>query len=246
MIAIDRAMVLAAGLGTRMRPLTLERPKPLVRVGGKALLDHMLDRLAAAGVRRAVVNVHYLAEQIERHCAMRGPAPVITISDERDLLLETGGAIVKARADLGDGPIFVANTDQVWEDGVGGPALAALRAAWDPARMDALLLLAERTRQLGYDGAGDFFRDGDGRLARRGGAASAPYVFAGVYILNLALADSEALAPFSANRFFDAAAANGRLFGAVLDGFWMHVGDPQAREAAEARLNASSGEAFCG
>jgi len=238
MIHIPTAMVLAAGLGTRMRPLTRDQPKPLITVGGKALLDHMLDRLGRADVRHAIVNVHYLADQIERHCALRaGKPPQISISDERDELLETGGAIVKARPHLGQGQIFVANTDQIWTERPGAPsALDMMRAVWNDTAMDVLLLLAHRDHQIGYDGAGDFFCDADGRLTRRGDAPSAPYVFAGVYILNMVITMGNSVAPFSANRFFDIAAAQGRLFGVVLDGFWIHVGDPTARVAAEHSL----------
>lgn len=227
-------MVLAAGLSTRMRPLTNDRPKALVEVGGKALVDHALDRLVEAGVTRAVVNVHYFADALEAHLKARA-TPAIAISDERALLLETGGGLKKARPLLGEGPIFVANIDSVWTETA--PALNALAEAWDPARMDALLLLAPLSQTLGFDGPGDFFRAEDGRLSHRGGAASAPYAYVGFQIFKPALVDGGPdNAPFSIFPSWMAAAEKGRLFGVVLDGFWMHVGDPEARDAAEARL----------
>lgn len=235
-VRVDTAMVMAAGLGTRMRPLTNDRPKALVEVGGRALLDHMLDRLADDGVARAVVNVHHFAERVEAHLSAR-ERPEIVISDERALLLETGGGLVKARRRFGDAPIVVANSDSVWrEDPETPPALAALREAWDPARMDMLLLLARMDRTLGFHGAGDFHRAPDGRLARRGGDPSADYAFMGVQIMDPALLDGRPVEPFSTNRIWDEVLARGRLYGEVLEGEWMHVGDPGALEAAEARL----------
>jgi len=234
MSRVTTAMVLAAGLGTRMRPLTLTRPKPLIEVGGKTLLDHMLDRLADAGVETAVVNAHYLADQIEAHVARRS-RPRILVSDERDLVLETGGAIVKAKAHLGDAPFFVANTDQIWTER-GGSALAALAAAFDPRTMDVMMLLASRDECLGFPGAGDFFRDADGALTPRGDAPSAPWVYAGAYVMHPRLLEGLGAEPFSAWKFWTPAIHAGRFHGMVLDGFWMHVGDPAARDEAEARL----------
>lgn len=234
MSAPKTAMVLAAGLGTRMRPLTNDRPKALVEVGGKPLVDHALDRLVEAGVERAVVNVHYFADDLEAHLLAR-TRPEILISNERDLLLETGGGLRKARARLGDDPVFVANIDSVWTER--SPALAGLAAAWDPERMDALLLLAPLAETLGFDGPGDFFLGEDGRLAHRAGAAAAPFAYVGFQILKPQLVDDrpEGVA-FSLFPCWMAAQAQGRLYGAVLDGFWMHVGDPAALRAAEARL----------
>lgn len=229
------AMVLAAGLGTRMRPLTNDRPKPLIEVAGRALVDHMLDRLAEAGVRQAVVNVHYLADRLEAHLAARVGAPEIIVSDERSLLLETGGALVKARPVLGESPIFVANTDQVWLER-GGPALPMLARAWDETEMDALLLLAAHAESTGYAGAGDFILEPDGRLRRRGNAPVAPFVYTGVQILRPALLDGFEAKPFSLNEAWDKALAARRLFGVVLDGLWMHVGDPEGLAEAERRL----------
>jgi MurNAc alpha-1-phosphate uridylyltransferase len=234
------AMVLAAGLGTRMRPLTNDRPKALVEVGGRALIDHMLDRLAAAGVERAVVNVHAFADRLEAHLRERIAAPAIVISDERAELLETGGGLKQARALLGEAPIYTANIDAVWiEHGV--PALDALAQAFDPARMDACLLVTPTESALGFDGPGDFFMAADGRLSFRNDAASAPYAFAGVQVFKPALVDGERARVFSTSGIWRRLAAEGRLFGVMLDGAWMHVGDPEARADAELRLAEAAG-----
>jgi N-acetyl-alpha-D-muramate 1-phosphate uridylyltransferase len=226
-----RAMVLAAGLGTRMRPLTDTTPKPLVQVGGKALIDHVLDRLAAAGVETAVVNVHHFADQIERHLAARR-TPAIVISDERPALLDTGGGVVQALPLLGDAPFFHVNSDTLWIDGV-KPNLARLAAGFDAATMDALLLLASTAASVGYSGRGDFAMAPDGRLRRRAEREVAPFVFAGAAILTPALFADAPRGAFSLNRLLDRAAENGRLFGIRLDGVWMHVGTPEAIAAAE-------------
>jgi MurNAc alpha-1-phosphate uridylyltransferase len=228
------AMVLAAGLGTRMRPLTNDRPKALVEVGGEALIDHMLSRLAEAGVTTAVVNVHAFADRLEAHLNARTAAPRIVISDERAQLLETGGGLKKARPLLGDDPVFVANIDAVWTED-GAPALDALAAAYDPALMDACLLLAPMEKTLGFDGPGDMFLYG-GRARFRGDAAAAPYAFAGVHITRPSVTDGEPDGPFSLSKLWRVMADQGRLGAVVLDGFWMHVGDPQARDDAQARL----------
>ena len=235
MTAPTTAMVLAAGLGTRMRPLTDDRPKALVEVGGKALIDHVLDRLADAGVTDAVVNVHWFADRLESHLAAR-TRPMIRLSDERAELLETGGGLKKARPLLGDGPVFVANIDSVWIDR--GDALGDLIRLWNPARMDAALLLARREGSIGFEGGGDFVLGDDGALTFRGEAASAPYAYMGVHITRPDYADQGLDGPFSLSPLWRASAAEGRLFGCVLDGDWMHVGDPQARDEAEARLKA--------
>lgn len=231
------AMVLAAGLGTRMRPLTDDRPKALVEVGGKALIDHVLDRLAEAGVTDAVVNVHWFADRLESHLAAR-TRPNIRISDERAELLETGGGLKKARPLLGDDPVFVANIDSVWIDR--GDALGDLIRLWNPERMDAALLLARREGSIGFEGGGDFFLSDDGALTFRGEAASAPYAYMGVHITRPDYADHGPDGPFSLSPLWRVSAAEGRLFGCVLDGDWMHVGDPQARDEAEARLKAET------
>ncbi len=236
MTAPKIAMVLAAGLGTRMRPLTDDRPKALVEVGGRALIDHVLDRLAEAGVERAVVNVHWFADRLEGHLKARGRGPEIVISDERAELLETGGGLKKARALLGDDPVFVANIDSVWIDR--GDALADLIRLWDPDRMDAALLLARREGSIGFEGDGDFFLADDGALMFRGDAPAAPYAYMGVHITRPGYADGGPEGSFSLSPLWRRSAAEGRLFGCVLDGDWMHVGDPQARDQAEARLGA--------
>jgi len=232
------AMVLAAGLGIRMRPLTDSRPKPLIEVGGKTLLDHMLDRLAEAGVETAVVNVHYLAEQIERHVAKR-PRPRIVISDERAQLLGTGGAVVKALSTLGDQPFFHINADTLWVDGV-MPNLARLAQAFDPAAMDGLLLLAPTTGSIGYSGRGDFTMATDARLTRRNERDVAPFVYAGAAIVSPALFTGAPQGAFALTPLFERAANAGRLFGLRLEGVWMHVGTPDAIAAAEAAFKAST------
>ncbi|WP_298747246.1 N-acetylmuramate alpha-1-phosphate uridylyltransferase MurU [uncultured Brevundimonas sp.] len=231
-------MVLAAGLGTRMRPLTDDRPKALVEVGGKALIDHVLDQLAGAGVERAVVNVHWFADRLERHLAGRGRGPAIDISDERAELLETGGGLRKAAPLLGPDAVFVANIDSVWTDrgGEGNSALNQLARLWNPSIMDAALLLARREGSVGFEGAGDVFLAPDGRLTFRGDAPSAPYAYMGVHICRPDYVAGGPEGPFSLIGLWRRSAAAGRLYGCVLDGDWMHVGDPAARAEAEARL----------
>jgi MurNAc alpha-1-phosphate uridylyltransferase len=236
--APDRAMVLAAGLGTRMRPFNGQAPKPLVQVGGKALIDHVLDRLADMGVERAVVNVHHLADQIEAHLQAR-QRPRIVISDERHGLLGTGGGVVKALAALGDAPFFHINSDTIWIDGV-KPNLARLADAFAPERMDALLLLAPTATSIGYAGRGDFAMAADGRLVRRGERDVVPFVYAGAAILAPALFDGAPAGAFPLTAMFDRAAQAGRLYGLRLEGVWMHVGTPEAVAAAEAAIVASA------
>lgn len=233
------AMVLAAGLGNRMRPVTNTRPKPLIEVGGKTMLDHALDRLAEAGVETAIVNVHYLAGQIEAHLSDRS-RPHILISDEREMLLETGGGVRKALPLLGDKPFLLFNSDSLWVEH-GRSNVADLIAAWDPGRMDMLLLLARREQSIGFDGAGDFTQDGNGLLSRRGQAPSAPYVYAGVAIIEPELFDDTPDGPFSLNMQFDRAIASGRLYGRVLDGTWLHVGTPDAIAPANAQFAVVAG-----
>jgi MurNAc alpha-1-phosphate uridylyltransferase len=233
-----RAMVLAAGLGERMRPITNTMPKPLVKVGGQAMLDFVLDRLAAAGVERAVVNVHYLADQIERHLASR-KAPQIVISDERAKLLNTGGGVVKALPELGREPFFHVNSDTLWIDGV-TPNLTRLAEAFDATTMDALLLLAPVATSIGYAGRGDFTMAPDGKLQKRGEQRVAPYVYAGAAILTPALFDGAPAGAFSLTRMFDKAREAGRLHGLRLEGVWMHVGTPEAIALAEAAIRKST------
>ncbi len=232
------AMVLAAGLGTRMRPLTDDRPKALVEVAGQALIDHVLDRLGESGVERAVVNVHWFAERLESHLTARGRGPEIIISDERAELLETGGGLKKAAALLGSDPVFVANIDSVWTDNgaPGDSALNQLARLWNPSIMDAALLLARREGSIGFEGGGDFFLADDGRLTFRGEAAEAPFAYMGVHICRPDYVADGPEGPFSLSGFWRRSAAAGRLYGCVLDGDWMHVGDPGARDAAEAKL----------
>jgi MurNAc alpha-1-phosphate uridylyltransferase len=227
----ERAMVLAAGLGTRMRPLTEQRPKPLVEVAGKALIDHVLDRLAAAGVKTAVVNIHHFADQIERHLARRR-APEIVLSDERAALLDTGGGVVKALPALGAAPFFHVNSDTIWIDGVKSN-LARLGLAFDPDTMDALLLLASTATSVGYSGNGDFAMAPDGQLRRRAEREVVPFVYAGAAILSPSMFENVPAGAFSLNRLFDRAADSGRLYGLRLDGVWMHVGTPEAIAEAE-------------
>ena len=232
-----RAMVLAAGLGTRMRPLTDTLPKPLVKVAGRALLDHVLDRLADAGVEAAVVNVHHMADQIEAHLKGR-TRPRIEISDERGALLDTGGGVVKALERLGPAPFLHMNSDTLWIEGV-TPNLPRLAAGFDPARMDILLLLASTTASIGYDGRGDFAMAPDGRLARRAERQVAPFVYAGAAMLSSAQFADAPAGKFSLNTMFDRAIEAGRLYGQRLEGTWMHVGTPAAIEAAEAAISES-------
>ena len=237
--AVPRAaMVMAAGLGTRMRPYNGQIPKPLVTVGGKALIDHVLDRLAQAGVARAVVNVHHLADQIERHLAGR-KTPQIVISDERAQLLGTAGGPINAMPQLGGGPFFLVNSDTIWIDGVMSN-LKRLAASLDPARMDALLLMAPTATATGYSGRGDFSMAADGRLKRRGERDVVPFVYAGAAILTPAFFAGIAPGPSSMSPLFDRAVESGRLHGLRLDGIWMHVGTPDAVAAAEAALIASA------
>jgi MurNAc alpha-1-phosphate uridylyltransferase len=231
-----RGIALAAGLGLRLRPITLSTPKPLVTVAGKTLLDHALDKMADAGVAQCVVNMHHLADQIERHTANRH-LPQVTLSDERAVLLETGGGIAKVISFF-EGEAFVAaNADILWTDDASEePALTRLAAQWDDAGMDALLLLVARETAFGYDGAGDFFLDDDGRLLRRGGATQAPFVFAGVQILHPRLFADAPSGPFSLNLLYDKALKAGRLYGLVHQGGWYHIGTPEALAQARELL----------
>jgi MurNAc alpha-1-phosphate uridylyltransferase len=217
-----------------MRPLTLERPKALVEVGGRALVDHVLDRLAAAEVRRAIVNVHAFADQLEDHLRRRTDVEIL-ISDERAGLLESGGGLKAARPLLGDDPILVVNIDTIWTEGA-VPPIETLIAAWKAAEMDDLLLLAPTAAYLGFDGPGDFYRDAAGRLEHRGEREIAPFVHTGVHLLDPQLIGAWPDEAHSVFGHWMRMAARGRLHGVVVDGLWMHVGDPAALAAAEARL----------
>lgn len=228
---IRTAMVLAAGLGKRMRPITTTTPKPLVEVGGKSLIDFCLDRLEEAGIERVVVNVHYLADLVEVHLAKRS-SPEILISDERDQLLETGGGLKKALPLLGDEPFLTLNSDSLWIEGP-RPNLRRFVETWDPRRMDILMLLAATATSVGYEGCGDFAMEPDGRLRRRREREVTPFVYAGVAVLKPELLADTPDGPFSANLLYDRAIAAGRLYGLRLDGQWLHVGDPQSLAAAE-------------
>lgn len=233
-LASDTAMVLAAGLGKRMRPLTATRPKPLIPVAGKPLIDHALDRLAEAGVARAVVNVHYLSDALEAHLAQR-QRPAITISDEREQLLETGGGMVRAAAHLPD-PFFCLNSDNIWLDGP-RDVFAELSRAWTPADMDALLLLVRHPAAHNYQGEGDFHLDPLGRVSRRRPGRVAPFIFTGIQLVSHRLLREAPAGPFSTNLLWSRAIAEGRLFGIVHTGEWFEVGEPGAIAPTEAWLS---------
>lgn len=230
----ETAMVLAAGLGTRMQPLTNDRPKALVTVAGRALIDHVLDRLAGAGVKRAVVNVHAFADMLEAHLKTRRDIEIVT-SDERAKLMETGGGVMQALPLLGTDPIVIANIDSVWAEPTGS-AIARLAAGYDRTRMGARLMLAPMEQCLGFDGAGDFHMRKDGSITHRGEDPATDWAYTGVQIVDPAIMAGEPVEPFSFTRVWRRLESKGRLYGAPLGGFWMHVGDPGAREAAEARL----------
>ena len=229
-----RAMIMAAGLGTRMRPLTSDRPKPLVEVGGKPLIDHAIDRLMAAGVTMIVVNLHYKAEMLKEHLAKRKDIE-IRLSEESDGLLGTGGGVVKALAQFGSEPFFIHNSDTVWVEGYGA-ALERMKMRWDAIQMDALLLMAPMVTAMGYEGVGDFMMDGDGRLSRVPPGRVSPFAFPGVQIVHPRLFDNAPSGGFSTNVVWDRAIEKERLFGVRLDGVWIHVGTPQAVAEAEAFL----------
>jgi N-acetyl-alpha-D-muramate 1-phosphate uridylyltransferase len=233
-----RAMVLAAGLGTRMRPLTDRIPKPLVKVSGKPLLDHVLDRLAAAGVETAVINVHYLPDTIIKHVQGRN-RPNVLISDERAEILGTGGGVVRAMPQLGNAPFFHVNSDTIWIEGA-RPNLDRLAEAFDAEAMDALLLLAPTATSVGYDGRGDFAMAPDGRLRRRAERDVVPFVFAGAAILTPALFKDAPEGEFALTELFRRAEEQGRLYGLRLEGAWMHVGTPEAIGEAESAILASA------
>lgn len=228
------AFVLAAGMGTRMRPLTDTIPKPMVPLAGKPLIDHVLDRLAHAGITRAVVNVHHFADQLEAHLKSR-TAPQIVISDERGKLLETGGGAVHALPKLGGDPFLIHNSDSVWIEGMGAN-LDRLIEAWEPDTMDTLMLVASSATSIGYDGRGDFHMDSLGRLTRQAGPTIAPFVFAGVSIASPRLFEGAPSGAFSLNTLWNRAIEAGRLYGVRLEGTWMHVGTPAAVAAAEREI----------
>ncbi len=233
---LTHAMILAAGLGTRMRPITDTMPKPLIKVGGKALVDYILGYCREGGVTDAVVNVHYLADQMEAH-VRAVQAPRITVSDERGGLLDSGGGVKKALLHLGQGPFFILNADAIWIEGP-RPALSLLREAFDPQTMDILLLLAHSSNATGWGNRGDFAMDQQGTLRRAGKSEITPFVYAGAGIWKPELFTGRPDV-FSLNRLFDEAAEKGRLHGLRLDGTWMHVGTPDAIPEAEAVIERS-------
>ena len=234
-LASDTAMVLAAGLGKRMRPLTAAQPKPLIRVAGKALIDHSLDRLAEAGVANAVVNVHYLADAIEAHLATRRGGPEVTISDERETLLETGGGMVRASPHLPD-PFFCLNSDNVW---LNGPrdVFDELSEAWDSKRMDALMLMVPHPRAVNYRGKGDFQLDTTGKVKRRLSGRIAPFIFTGIQLVSHRLLRDPPEGPFSTNVLWQRAIEEERLYGISHNGLWFEVGTPAAIAPTEAWLS---------
>jgi MurNAc alpha-1-phosphate uridylyltransferase len=236
-MAPHTAFVFAAGLGTRMRPLTDTVPKPLIPVAGRALIDYCLDRFADNGVERAIVNVHHLAEQIEAHLEGR-ERPRVLISDERERLLDQGGGIKRARALIGSDPFYVCNTDAFWVEGPRSN-LARLAAAFEPERMDAILLVAAGATSVGVDWPGDFEMGPDGRLYRRDPRKVAPFVYTGVGILKPELFDGVEEDVFRLAPFFWRAAEQGRLYGMRLDGLWLHVGRPETIAEAEKAIDRS-------
>jgi MurNAc alpha-1-phosphate uridylyltransferase len=232
-LASDTAMILAAGLGKRMRPLTASQPKPLVRVAGKALIDHALDRLAEAGIKKAVVNVHYLAAALEAHVLAR-QTPKVAVSDERALLLETGGGMVKALPQLPD-PFFALNADNIWLDGP-KDAFHDLSRRWNPDEMDALLLVVPHVRAVNFNGPGDFHMDPMGRLSRRRDGRIAPFIYTGIQLVSHRLLRDAPEGPFSTNILWNRAMAEGRLHGISFTGRWFEVGTPEAIRPTEEAL----------
>jgi N-acetyl-alpha-D-muramate 1-phosphate uridylyltransferase len=232
---VQTAMVMAAGLGTRMRPLTDHMPKPLVKVAGKPLIEYAFDKLRLAGVGKAVVNVHYLPEQVEAYVADNACDLDITISDERELLLETGGGLVKALPVIQGNPFFCINSDAIWTDGA-VDALTRMAAHWDSVTMDGLLLLVPRERAFNHRGSGDFSTDELGRPIRRGAAPTAPFVHTGIQLLSRAFLNDAPTGPFSTNVLWDRAIAKGRLFALEHQGDWFDIGSPQAITPTEEAL----------
>lgn len=229
------AMIMAAGLGKRMRPLTATRPKPLIEVSGKALLDHVLEKLRVSGVKKIVVNVHYLADALEAHLTTRAQGLEVVISDERNLLMETGGGLVKALPLIDSDPFLALNSDNLWID---GPAdtIKLLASQWDDEKMDALLLLVPQARALNNKGMGDFHMDREGRIRRRERSHVAPFVFTGIQMASKRLLRDAPDGPFSTNVLWDRAIEEGRAFGAVHQGLWFDVGTPQSIPMTEAAL----------
>ncbi|MCY6383127.1 nucleotidyltransferase family protein [Hoeflea prorocentri] len=242
----DTAMILAAGLGKRMRPITDTLPKPLVPVDGRPMIDYLFDSLEEAGVRRIVVNVHYLADQLVGHISARMGDSVI-ISDERAELLESGGGVVRALPMLGTEPFYILNADTFWLDRPGGrPHLSSLAEAWDPQRMDMLLTVAAMDNVIGYGGKGDFQMDSENRIARYDGMSRDPFVNMGAAIVSPSIFDHAPAGPFSLNRCYDEAIARGRLFGLHGDGLWLTIGTPEAIGEAEEAMDEFRSERAAG
>jgi MurNAc alpha-1-phosphate uridylyltransferase len=234
-IDINSAMVMAAGLGTRMRPLTNHRPKPLVQVAGKPLIDHSLDKLREAGVNHIVVNVHYLPDMVRTHLAANASDLDISISDESGLLLETGGGLVKASPLLPQDPFFCINSDNIWRE-YEGNALLDLAKMWDGETMDGLLLIVPHANAFNHKGAGDFFLENDGRLKRRGEQQAAPFIYTGIQLISHRLLRDAPTGPFSTNILWNRAISEKRLFGAIHNGDWFDIGSPEAIAPTEAKL----------
>ncbi|MBV7259776.1 nucleotidyltransferase family protein [Erythrobacter crassostreae] len=224
-LASDTAMVMAAGMGKRMRPLTASQPKPMVRVAGKPLIDHALDRLSDNGIAKAVVNVHYMADALEAHVLDR-KNPKVVVSDERDALLETGGGLIRAQAHLPD-PFFCLNADNIWLDGP-RDAFRDLSELWNPEKMDALLLVVTHVRAANFNGQGDFYMDGAGKLSRRLPGRIAPFIYTGIQLISHRLLRDAPDGKFSTNILWNRAIEEGRLYGAAFTGQWFEVGTPEA------------------
>lgn len=236
----ETAMIMAAGLGKRMRPLTATRPKPLVEVAGRTLLDHCLDRLRAAGIHKVVVNVHYMADALEAHLRNNARDLDIRVSDERDQLLETGGGLMHALPLIDGDPFFCINSDNLWVDGPAN-SFELLARHWDDARMDALLLLVPLARAECHTGIGDFHLDGWGRVSRRETSKVAPFVFTGIQLLSKRLLVDAPEGPFSTNYFWNRAIEAGRCFGVTHQGLWFDVGTPKAISMVESMLGLGHG-----
>lgn len=234
-LASDTAMVLAAGLGKRMRPLTATRPKPLVMMGGQTMLDHVLDKLRAAGVEKVVVNVHYLASQVEAHLDANAKDLEVAISDEREQLLETGGGLIKAEPMIDCDPFLALNSDNYWIDGP-ADSIRLLASQWDDEKMDALLLMVPQSRAHNHQSRGDFHLDAAGRVSRRQPGKIAPFIFTGIQMISKRLLRDAPEGKFSTNIFWDRAIEEGRLYGAVHQGLWFDVGTPAAIPATEAAI----------
>lgn len=229
---IDTAMIMAAGLGTRMQPLTHDRPKPLIEVADKTLLGHCLDQMASADIKNIVINVHYKAHMVEQYMDHVTEFSNIIISDERELLLETGGGLIKAQPHLGDKPFLCLNSDNIWTNGQEN-AIMKLSQQWDDEKMDALLLLVPKSQAYCHTGAGDFSLADDGKIIRRGHDDTAPYIFTGIQIISHRLLRDAPKGPFSTNILWDRGIAEGRIFGTLHDAKWFDIGTPKAIDVVE-------------